>query len=275
MKKSYRVLKIFVLIFCVVTTFIPLAACQKSDTSSEVQVKEALDYKPFADEIFNRLSTEFEYISIMPPTGSEIRFVIYVANTGMSTSAISLKKNDDIGNEQYAEFVESMKALTLEFKNTFTDKGLSDVHIELVLLDDVDIVNQKNGYDNGVRSILEICDGDVFYNILEDKAPESYEFHIQITMGMENALETAYSYLNYSSFSYTGLIKQLEFEKYTHSEAVYAADNCGADWNEQAAITAAKYLELSSFSREGLIHQLEFEGFTHDQAVYGVSANGY
>lgn len=36
-------------------------------------------------------------------------------------------------------------------------------------------------------------------------------------------------------FSYTGLIEQLEYEQYSHDDAVYAADNCGADWNEQAA----------------------------------------
>jgi hypothetical protein len=64
------------------------------------------------------------------------------------------------------------------------------------------------------------------------------------------------------------LIEQLEFEGYSHSEAVYAADNCGADWNEQAVKKAKQYLEHSSFSRSGLIDQLEFEGFTHSQAEY-------
>ena len=95
------------------------------------------------------------------------------------------------------------------------------------------------------------------------------------TMGEKNALKTALRYLNYTAFSYKGLIEQLEFEGYTHSEAVYGADNCGADWNEQAAKCAKKYLDYSSFSRTGLIEQLEFEGFTHSQAVYGVEANGY
>lgn len=95
------------------------------------------------------------------------------------------------------------------------------------------------------------------------------------TMGEKNALQTAKSYLNVMAFSYEGLIDQLEFEGYTHSEAVYGADHCGADWYEQAAKKAAEYLDVMSFSRQGLIDQLEFEGFTHDQAVYGVEANGY
>lgn len=95
------------------------------------------------------------------------------------------------------------------------------------------------------------------------------------TLGEKNALQKACQYLEYSAFSYTGLIEQLEFEGFSDSEATYAADNCGADWNEQAALKAQQYLEYSAFSKEKLIEQLEFEGFTHSQAVYGVEENGY
>ncbi|MCI8474546.1 MAG: hypothetical protein HFF07_04340 [Oscillospiraceae bacterium] len=76
-------------------------------------------------------------------------------------------------------------------------------------------------------------------------------------------------------FSYTGIINQLEFEGYSTAEATYGADNCGADWNEEASKAAKEYLDLMSFSRNGLIEQLEFEGYTHEQAVYGAEANGY
>lgn len=95
-----------------------------------------------------------------------------------------------------------------------------------------------------------------------------------ITVSQSNALESAKSYLEYSAFSYNGLVEQLEYEKYSHEDAVYAADHCGADWNEQAAKSAESYLAYSSFSRDGLIEQLEYEGFTHEQAVYGVEQNG-
>lgn len=95
------------------------------------------------------------------------------------------------------------------------------------------------------------------------------------TIGMKNALKSAMSYLKYSAFSYTGLIEQLEYEKYSKSEATYAADNCGADWNEQAYKSAKQYLKYSSFSRSGLIEQLEYEGFTHSQAVYAADMCGY
>lgn len=97
----------------------------------------------------------------------------------------------------------------------------------------------------------------------------------EATVGQQNALRAAEQYLDYTAFSYEGLIEQLEYEQYSHEDAVYAADNCGADWNEQAAKAAADYLEYTSFSRDGLIEQLEYEGYTHDQAVYGAEQNGY
>ena len=104
---------------------------------------------------------------------------------------------------------------------------------------------------------------------IEEKKPDD------ATLGEKNALRTALNYLSFMSFSYSGLVEQLKFEGYTQKEAVYGADNCGADWNEQAVLTAEKYLDYGSFSRSGLIEQLEYEGFTSDQAEYGVKAVGY
>ena len=94
-------------------------------------------------------------------------------------------------------------------------------------------------------------------------------------MGQRNALRAAANYLSAMAFSHDGLIKQLEYEGYSTEDATYAADHCGADWNEQAARSAKNYLNAMSFSRSGLIQQLEYEGFTASQAEYGASANGY
>jgi hypothetical protein len=100
------------------------------------------------------------------------------------------------------------------------------------------------------------------------------------TVSQENAIESAESYLDYTSFSRSGLIDQLSSEYgegFPMADAIFAVDHISVDWNEQAARSAKDYLAYSSFSRQGLIEQLESEygeGFTHSQAVYGVDQTG-
>lgn len=94
------------------------------------------------------------------------------------------------------------------------------------------------------------------------------------TVSQENARQKAADYLDYSSFSQSGLIEQLEYEGFTQADAAYGVVALNVDWNEQAAKQAAEYLDYSSFSRSGLIEQLVYEGFTQGQAEYGVSTTG-
>lgn len=91
----------------------------------------------------------------------------------------------------------------------------------------------------------------------------------KMTAAMENAIDTASAYLDYSSFSRTGLINQLEFEGYATADATFAVDYLKINWNEQAFKSAKSNLDYSSFSLQGLINQLVFEGFTYEQASYG------
>lgn len=94
------------------------------------------------------------------------------------------------------------------------------------------------------------------------------------TVSQQNALRKAESYLNYSAFSRTELIGQLEYNKFSTEDAAWAVDRVTVDWNEQAAKKAASYLKYSSFSRGDLIDQLLYNGFTPEQAEYGVSTTG-
>lgn len=100
--------------------------------------------------------------------------------------------------------------------------------------------------------------------------PDSTDENSSATVGQKNALKSAHNYLEFSPFSYSGLIHQLEYEKFSTEEATYAADNCGADWNEQAVKAAKNYLDYSGFSYNGLIGQLEYEGFSTEEATYAV-----
>lgn len=100
-------------------------------------------------------------------------------------------------------------------------------------------------------------------------APTSRE-----TVSQRNAVAKAKSYLNYTAFSHDGLVAQLEYDQFSHADAVYGADNSGANWNEQAAKKAKAYMEYSAFSRGSLIDQLKYDQFTQAQAEYGANAVG-
>jgi len=96
------------------------------------------------------------------------------------------------------------------------------------------------------------------------------------TTAQKNAVRSAKAYLDFMGFSRDGLINQLvSFDKFSEELAVYGADHCGADWNEQAVRSAKAYLDFMGFSREGLINQLEtFDKYSHEQAVYGADNVG-
>jgi hypothetical protein len=93
-------------------------------------------------------------------------------------------------------------------------------------------------------------------------------------VSQRNARQKAAEYLDYTSFSRSGLIEQVEYEGFTQEDAAYGVDALNVDWNEQAAKKAAEYLDYTSFSRSGLIEQVEYEGFTRAQAEYGVGTTG-
>jgi len=94
------------------------------------------------------------------------------------------------------------------------------------------------------------------------------------TVSQKNAVRKAKSYLAYTAFSHDGLVAQLEYEQFSHADAVYGADNSGGNWNEQAAKKAKSYMDMSAYSRGSLIEQLKYEKFTQAQAEYGANAVG-
>jgi ribosomal protein L3 len=99
----------------------------------------------------------------------------------------------------------------------------------------------------------------------------------EMTMGQENALQSAQDYLDSQAFSKQGLIEQLSSsagEGFSKADATFAANHVDADWREEAVKSAQEYLDSQSFSRTGLIEQLSSsagEGFTPAQARYAVS----
>lgn len=135
--------------------------------------------------------------------------------------------------------------------------------------DFVDIYNSvKSEYGNYDFTLQSEKDTEV-KDTIDDISQTSEEVTASTeSTGQRNALSKAKQYLDFSAFSYEGLIEQLEYEKFSHEDAAYAADNCGADWNEQALDKAKSYLDFSAFSYKGLIEQLKYEKYTDEQAIY-------
>lgn len=210
----------------------------------------------------------------------------------------------DYTNDGYDEYVESLKegfgdyveldrysttvlddlpALNLTFTGVASDIPLTaynvvfstDQYTYTFTYADYDVSNYDRSKDFE-EIIKSITYADEILNTEEsDNSTDSSYTPPELTTGQSNALGAARDYLDTMAFSYTGLIEQLEYEGYSTEDATYAADNCGADWNEQAAKAAENYLDVMSFSRQGLIDQLIYEGFTQEQAEYGVTSVGY
>jgi len=125
-------------------------------------------------------------------------------------------------------------------------------------------INKKLIWKKGSKVIIESP------GLVVDEPTPTPTPTFSATLSQSNAVLRAQSYLKSSSFSRSGLIKQLEFEGFSNVDAVYGVDKQNTDWSAQAVLRAQSYLRSSSFSRSGLIKQLEFEGFSNSDSIYGV-----
>ena len=96
----------------------------------------------------------------------------------------------------------------------------------------------------------------------------------EMSLSQKNAIRQAEQYLDYTAFSKTGLIKQVEYEGYSTEEATFAVESIDVDWREQAVKQAKQYLDYTAFSRSGLIDQLIYEGHSEADATYAVDQIG-
>lgn len=255
-----------------------------NDGASEYYIKNLWFSVPSSWRMDNERNPGTTYF--YPPSGNGLELLMVV----FSESEESILKQESVdglisgleeGNENY------------KYTSSAFDKNLIGENYAIIRYS-----STIKGNDYNLSMVCFDCDGGFVYFLLGELSDSSYDYSSDFknivdsvaissvpaktepeeknaTTGEINALEKALSYLNYTSFSRSGLIEQLEFEGFSTEEATYGVDNRGADWNEQAAKKAQSYLDYSSFSRQGLIDQLVFEGFTQEQAEYGVSAVGY
>lgn len=202
--------------------------------------------------------------------------ISYILQNDSTEKIEKLAVKEDISSEEMKKIYNEKKQDNTNFK-TYT----------IWFFSDKDTALKANNYELGyatskggeiiVENKKEIKEAEEEKERVEqEKLEQEQNQKIEnATIGEKNALDKAKSYLDYTAFSKEGLIEQLEYEGFTNAEAKFGADNCGANWKEQAAKKAKQYMDYSSFSKKGLIDQLEYEGFTSEQAEYGAKAVGY
>ena len=84
------------------------------------------------------------------------------------------------------------------------------------------------------------------------------------------ALELAKENKKATALSRSQMIDRIREKGYSASDAVYAADHCGADWNIQAFKAAKQLIAGGGYSRDGLKKALRQAGFSESEAAYAV-----
>lgn len=220
------------------------------------------------------LSKEYEYVSSTLENNSTEKTEKLVTNENISSEEMkeiyNEKREDNTNFKTYTIWFFSDKDTALKANNY--ELGYVTSKDGEIIVENVQEIEQaeeekkeKEKLENEEKERLE-----------QERLEEEQSKKINnATIGEKNALDKAKSYLDYTAFSKEGLIEQLEYEGFTNAEAKFGVDNCGANWNEQAAKKAKQYMDYSSFSKQGLIDQLEYEGFTSEQAEYGAKSVGY
>lgn len=244
----------------------------KSETSS------TFSKDPDLDDLLQAISPLAAYDNLSM-TQVDNQVVVSYWFDGLSNTVASAKDWNSDKIDSWKKYVLNEQSVCNTLVSILRDQGFSHSVVWNVLDD-----------TNKDSILLSIIDGEVVYdsaylttgeiesngNNLSKKEETTRPTMVQrqLTVGEQNAIEAAEDYLNFSAFSYEGLIEQLEYEGYTSKEAAYAVDHCFVDWYDQAEKCAKSYLRHSSFSYTGLLEQLEYELFTHEQAKHAVDSCG-
>lgn len=197
----------------------------------------------------------------------EVKNKNYTSNLGTGTSAYEVKVIDSDGY-----IVEPMNSgWDTEWANSYTEdqpKAGENCKVKHTFIINnpectyLDITLEKHN----VTCRINISDLENGKSIIPANATKREAEIIKVALGYDNSIHP----------SYEEMVSQLEYEGYSHKEAVYGADHCGADWNENAVQCAKSYIDSEfSFTKDEMIKQLiEGNHFTEEQAKYGADNCG-
>lgn len=96
----------------------------------------------------------------------------------------------------------------------------------------------------------------------------------QSSSELSDIVSAAANHMSLFAYSRSGLIYQLISDGYTETEAVNAADTCGANWYTNAVAAAGSHLSTMFYSRASMVSQLQYDGFSSDESAYGADNCG-
>lgn len=169
------------------------------------------------------------------------------------------------------KIVITLAVLLLSYEINITDVN-SNIDTNTILDNTISTTENIEVTKEDVESEIDFDKKVTTITIVEEKDEEIHSTKINTDERKKEALELAKSYIEASTFSKSGLIKQLEYEGYTKKEATYAANRCGADWNEEAIEFALKHTPCS---KESLESYLSCFGFTSSQIKFALKEIGY
>ena len=225
-------------------------------------------YEKAVVELQSKLHAAYSFKSYFPDKyAKQAAYEVLNADQGKFAhaqydAAVAAKANLRIAAEETA---------ILALESIVADSDIAKKIAQLAAMEDAPVFG---GSATGELETAEQTEKETTAKVIEPTSAATKSVALLETPSQKNAIRMAKDYLDYSAFSRKGLIDQLVFEGFSNADAAYGADNCNADWMEQAVISAQEYLDYSAFSRQGLIDQLVFEGFTREQAVHGADSVG-
>lgn len=192
-----------------------------------------------------------------------ITFIAY--NASDSLKALSqTEEKQDYSKKLDEKIKKLMEENKYDVKETIPDDKIEEINKQISVEDDSktnipksekkeeldDDLNKEN--ESNPYSELE----PVFYNTI---------------YGNEGAVNSAKNYLISMAASKNKIISFLRKKGFSEEEAIYGAENCGADWYDQALRMAMSYLNVQEFTYEQLALQLMIEEFTEDEIIYVLS----
>lgn len=232
--------------------------------------------------------TIIDTVSLKTPTRKGCTFKGWYTDSKFKNKVTSIPKGSTGNKTLYAKWGKTQYNITYKLnEGTFYYYGEKNVPYKYNYFDGIEWTPDpyREGYTFVGWYLNSNFDGARLNYIYEMTGDITLYARWTNASGRDLALIAAIEILKDQPWSYEGLAEELRegamiavSGEFSEEDILYALENCGADWNEQAALFAKDYMETDwdvEKTYSALVEYLEDVGFTPEQAVYGANNCGY